>query len=86
VLGTRCWGKPATTESVGQYPNPVSRFPYPESCLWRFSMAVVKKPEMAEKKGAAIRRITRYERQMEGLEETAALQDIQETKGVSRLG
>ena len=48
-------------------------------------MAVVKKPEMAEKKGAAIRRITRYERQMEGLEETAALQDIQETKGVSRL-
>ena len=49
-------------------------------------MAAVKKPEMAEKKGAAIRRIIRYERQMEGLEETAALQDIQETKGVSRLG
>jgi hypothetical protein len=49
-------------------------------------MLLVKKPEMTDKKVAAIRIMKRHERQREGLEEIAACQDIPEKKGVSRLG
>jgi len=48
-------------------------------------MSLVKKPEMTEKKVAAIRNMRRHECQREGLEETAALQDVQEKKGVNCL-
>ena len=49
-------------------------------------MSLAKEPEMTEKKVAAIRRMKRYERQMEASEKTAALHYVLEKKGVSCLG
>jgi DNA-binding FrmR family transcriptional regulator len=43
-------------------------------------MLLVKEPEMTEKKVAAIRRMKRYEGQMEALEKTAALHYVIEKK------
>ncbi len=48
-------------------------------------MSLIKKHEMTEKKLPAIRRIKRYERQMEAFEKPDPFHYVSETNGVSSL-